>query len=308
VNKLTKNTLSGIEKQLQDIQNILAKDLCDLNSIAPIKKSENWERKLGGGGKSISISGNNIEKAAVNFSSISGKNLPKSSVALKSTAKNSTRFHAIGVSVISHPQNPFSPTGHMNIRIFIEINSKNEIVNWWTGGGFDLTPFYPMLKEAKAWHQNAKQMLDQYNKSYHSKFAKMCDEYFILPHRQEHRGIGGIFFDQLQHKELQDSIDLLTDIALCFTNSYKSIVNNTKQKQHSKGDKDYQLYRRGRYVEFNLLFDRGTKFGIESNGRADSILASLPPEVRWPSIKTAGIKKREKKLLHFFHKRWKEYL
>lgn len=307
MNKLDKPTLKLLEKKFLNIQKNIEENLFNLNSKDRISIKENWKRKEGGGGKSISISGDVIEKAAANFSTISGNNLPTSSSGSnnKSTIKKS-KFHAIGVSVISHPSNPFSPTSHMNVRIFMELGKNNIIKNWWVGGGYDLTPFFESNKDAFFWHQAAKNTLDSYNKKYYKKFAQTCDEYFFLPHRKEQRGIGGIFFDQFQHKDIESSINLLNDVAESYIEAYKKIVERSKNKRFSKLDKDFQLYRRGRYVEFNLLFDRGTKFGIESNGRTESILASLPPKVEWPHPKSKHIIKREKKLLQFINKKWNE--
>ena len=309
MNKLDKATLNFLERELVDIQKNIEKKLANLNNKSPSKISETWKRKEGGGGKSISISGDVIEKAAVNFSSIYGRKLPASSIgSINSNIHQSSGFHALGVSVISHPTNPFCPTSHMNIRIFIELSKNKSIKNWWIGGGFDLTPFFESTNDAYFWHQAAKRTLDRFNKNYYKRFAKACDEYFYLPHRDEKRGIGGIFFDQLQHKDIQSSMKLLKEIAKCYIDTYKTIIGKRKTKKFNALDRDFQLYRRGRYVEFNLLFDRGTKFGIESNGRTDSILASMPPTVNWPYRLSKGIINREKKLLKFINKKWKQHL
>ena len=308
MNKLDITNLKALENKFRNIQKNIAKSLFKLNRKHPNTISKNWKRKEGGGGKSISISGDVIEKAAVNFSSISGTNLPGSSISSKIQIKNLSRFHAVGVSVISHPSNPFCPTSHMNVRIFFVLGKNNKIKDWWIGGGFDLTPYFSTNKENAFWHNQAKAMLEKFNKNYYKKFAKECDEYFYLPHRNEKRGIGGVFFDQLQHGDIENSLKLIQEVANCFIGSYLDIVNNTKNKSFSIADKDFQLYRRGRYVEFNLLFDRGTKFGIESNGRADSILASLPPTVTWPNKLSPALKAKEKKLLKFLGKNWDEHI
>ena len=194
----------------------------------------------------------------------------------------------------------------MNIRIFFEIGKNSIINNWWIGGGFDLTPYAISKKDALLWHNEAKLALDEFNKTYYKKFAKNCDEYFVLPHRKENRGIGGIFFDQLQHKDIETSLCLLEKTAESYINTYEKIILAHRNTTYTKDDKDFQLYRRGRYVEFNLLFDRGTKFGIESNGRAESILASLPPLVSWPSSKNKIIKKKNRSLIAHFNKCWRE--
>jgi coproporphyrinogen III oxidase len=306
VNKLNKNNLALIESRFKSVQKKIDKKLNSLNKKSFQRKAENWNRKQGGGGKSISITGDVLEKAAANFSSISGRKLPASSLASNLKLNSSSRFHAVGVSVISHPLNPYCPTSHMNIRIFLEIGKNSTINNWWIGGGFDLTPYVISNQDASLWHNAAKLTLDEFSKTYYKKFAKNCDEYFVLPHRNENRGIGGIFFDQLQHKDVESSIFLLEKIAESYINTYEKIILCHRNTKFSQDDKDFQLYRRGRYVEFNLLFDRGTKFGIESNGRAESILASLPPLVSWPYSNSKITQKKNKSLVSFFNKKWKE--
>jgi len=308
VNKLNKNNLAEIESRLKSVQKNIDKKLNSLNKKDSKRVAETWNRKQGGGGLSITINGDVIEKAAVNYSSISGNKLPAASLAKNLKSKQSSKFHAVGVSVISHPNNPFCPTSHMNIRIFLEIKRDGTIINWWIGGGFDLTPFIPSKKDAAFWHQQAKETLDRFNKSYYRRFAKNCDEYFFLPHRNENRGIGGIFFDQLQHKDIDASLHLLEETSESYINAYEKIILEYRNSKFSKDEKDFQLYRRGRYVEFNLLFDRGTKFGIESNGRAESILASLPPSVSWPPLKSSRLKTKEKNLIKFINKSWSERL
>tara|TARA_B100000530_G_scaffold115436_1_gene71984 strand:- start:512 stop:1441 length:930 start_codon:yes stop_codon:yes gene_type:complete len=306
VNKLTKNNLALIELRLRSVQRRIDKKLNSLNIKASQRKAEIWNRKQGGGGKSISINGDVIEKAAINFSSISGNKLPASSLATELKSNGSLKFRAIGVSVISHPFNPYCPTSHMNIRIFLELGKNSIIKNWWIGGGFDLTPFIISIEDASLWHNEAKLTLDEFNKTYYRKFAKNCDEYFVLPHRNENRGIGGIFFDQLKHKDIESSLSLLEKTAESYIDTYEKIILSHRNTRFSKDDKDFQLYRRGRYVEFNLLFDRGTKFGIESNGRTESILASLPPLVSWPYLSSKDIKRKNKSLISHFNKTWKE--
>ncbi len=306
MNKLTKNNLALIELRFRSVQRSIDKKLNSLNIKASQRKAEIWNRKQGGGGKSISINGDVIEKAAINFSSISGNKLPASSLATKLKSNGSLKFRAIGVSVISHPFNPYCPTSHMNIRIFLELGKNSMIKNWWIGGGFDLTPYIVSNEDASLWHNEAKLTLDEFNKTYYRKFAKNCDEYFVLPHRNENRGIGGIFFDQLKHKDIETSLSLLEKTAESYIDTYEKIILSHRKTRFSKDDKDFQLYRRGRYVEFNLLFDRGTKSGIESNGRTESILASLPPLVSWPYLSSKDIKGKNKSLISHFNKTWKE--
>ena len=308
MNKLNKDNLALIESRFKSVQKNIDKKLNSLNKKNSKRVAETWDRKQGGGGLSISINGDVIEKAAVNYSSISGNKLPAASLANNLKLKQSSKFHAVGVSVISHPNNPFCPTSHMNIRIFLEAGRNGAINNWWIGGGFDLTPFIPSKQDAAFWHQQAKDTLDRFNKSYYKKFAKNCDEYFFLPHRNENRGIGGIFFDQLQHKDIDTSLYLLEKTSESYINAYEKIILDHRNNKFSNDEKDFQLYRRGRYVEFNLLFDRGTKFGIESNGRAESILASLPPFVSWLPLKSSRLKNKDKNLIKFINKSWSERL
>lgn len=307
VNKLTKQELKKLESVFTKIQRNVESGINKLFITPPIRVAKVWKRDEGGGGKSISITGDTIEKAAINYSSISGNKLPDSSIANKIKTK-SKKFHAMGVSVIAHPMNPFCATSHMNVRIFLELEKDNSIQNWWVGGGFDLTPFFPTSKESRSWHSSAKICLNNFNSNYYKKFAKDCDNYFYLPHRNEKRGIGGIFFDQLQHKNISDSLIFLDEIANCYIETYAKLVSAKKEHKFTADDREFQLYRRGRYVEFNLLFDRGTKFGIESSGRTDSILSSMPPAVNWPFRLSKGIIKREKKLLKFLNKKWNEHL
>ena len=307
MNKLTKKELENLESTFTRIQKNIENGIKKLNITPAIRVAKVWKRDQGGGGKSISITGDTIEKAAVNYSSISGKKLPDSSIAVK-IKSTSNKFHAMGVSAIAHPMNPFCPTSHMNVRIFLELGKNNNIENWWIGGGFDLTPFFPTKEESSMWHLKAKTCLDNFDNKFYKKFAKNCDDYFYLPHRKEKRGIGGIFFDQLQHKNITESLALLEEVSKCYIETYVKLVNINKKHKFTAEDREFQLYRRGRYVEFNLLFDRGTKFGIESNGRTDSILASMPPAVNWPFRLSANINKKEKKLLKFIDKKWNEHL
>ena len=308
MNRLNPDNLNAIEFCFEGIQKNIPDKLKVVNNSQCNLVVDKWKREQGGGGKSISLEGKIIEKAAVNFSSISGKKLPSSSIASSTKINTSSGFHAVGVSVISHPHNPFCPTSHMNVRIFLEVGKNKVIKNWWIGGGFDLTPYHPSTIDASTWHNAAKDTCDKFSKTFHKKFASQCDNYFYLPHRKEKRGIGGIFFDQLQHKSIEHSLDLLEEISKTYIDTYQAIINNHKKDKFSQDDRDFQLYRRGRYVEFNLLFDRGTKFGIESNGRTESILASLPPSVNWPFKLSPSIKAQEKRLLRFLNNNWDQHI
>ena len=297
---------SDLNKQIvslfQDHQSKISSDFAAINKTVEENISE-WSRQNGGGGKTIILSGDKIEKAAINFSIIHDNTIPSSSQAKAFNLKKGDEFIASGLSVISHPSNPKAPTSHMNGRIFIIHNNK-EIKKWWIGGGFDLTPYVPYKIDAELWHKGARNFLNKFNKTYYSKFAKNCDEYFYLPHRDEKRGIGGIFFDNFKHKNITSSLSLLANMFETYLTSYKKIIIRRLNSKFSTDEKEFQLYRRGRYVEFNLLFDRGTKFGIESGGRTDSILASLPQNVAWPAKLTSKQISMNKKLNDFLSNDW----
>jgi coproporphyrinogen III oxidase len=213
-------------------------------------------------------------------------------------------YQAMGVSVISHPKNPYVPSSHMNIRLFCILGKNGEIKDWWSGGGYDLTPFFPYKTDCIQWHKDAKDCLDQFNKSLYNKFAKNCNEYFYIPHRKERRGIGGIFFDNFSKLSLDKTLSLLSCTANQYKNSYNSIASKRDSKKYTTAQKDFQLFRRGRYAEFNLTYDRGTAFGLQSNGRIESILASLPSDVKWSYKKDKDYLKMEKRLLSFINKDW----
>tara|TARA_B100000614_G_scaffold205531_1_gene187473 strand:- start:109 stop:975 length:867 start_codon:yes stop_codon:yes gene_type:complete len=250
-----------------------------------------WKYKEKGGGHSVELSsGKIIEKGAVNFSGISGKIIPGSALSKKiSSTKRS--FSATGVSIVIHPENPFVPCSHLNIRYF-ELGDKS----WWVGGGFDLTPYFPFPEDIKFWHDNAKKITDTLDRKLYKKFKKDCDEYFYLKHRREKRGVGGIFFDNLNELSKEEYFTYLSKVMNTYLESYTEIIKNRHKLRYDKKQKDFQLFRRGRYVEFNLLYDRGTVFGLQSGGRAESILMSLPPNVRWSSNKDQVFKKYEVEL------------
>ncbi|MEC7833037.1 MAG: oxygen-dependent coproporphyrinogen oxidase [Pseudomonadota bacterium] len=292
--------LIKIENNFKDIQK---KIINEFSKFSPKIKltTTNWKYKTGGGGKSCKISDNKIfEQGAINFSSIKGKTLPASALGHK-FQKNISGYNAIGVSVVIHPHNPFVPCSHLNVRYF-SLKKKNGTNIWWFGGGYDLTPYFPYKNDNDLWHNNTKRMCDKYDKSYYKKFKQACDKYFFLQHRNEKRGIGGIFFDGLNKKDKDYYLNFINDTADTFLSSYSKIVKERSSKKFTECQKDFQLYRRGRYVEFNLVYDRGTLFGLQSGGRIDSILMSLPPKVSWNIKKTTKIKKFEKNLLDFIKK------
>ena len=266
---------------------------------------DKWKRPEGGGGKTFTIqNGAFFDNCAVNFSSIKGKKLPQAALGNSLVKSSNNGYQAMGVSVISHPKNPYVPSSHMNIRLFCILGKNGEIKDWWSGGGYDLTPFFPYKTDCIKWHKDAKDCLDQFNKSLYNKFAKNCNEYFYIPHRKERRGIGGIFFDNFSKLSLDKTLSLLSCTANQYKNSYNSIARKRDSNKYTTAQKDFQLFRRGRYAEFNLTYDRGTAFGLQSNGRIESILASLPSDVKWSYKKDKDYLKMEKRLLSFINKDW----
>ncbi|AEE87373.1 hypothetical protein FTDG_00527 [Francisella tularensis subsp. novicida GA99-3548] len=244
------------------------------------QKPDTPDQKLKGYGNSMIIEGGEIfEKGVVAFSRVHGSELPPSATAKRQELAGKS-FIATGLSLVIHPRNPFVPTSHANFRIFIAgADTDNPI--WWFGGGFDLTPYYPFEEDAIHWHQTAKNICDKHDRTYYPKFKKWCDEYFYLKHRDECRGVGGLFFDDLNDKSFDECFNFVTDCANSYLDAYIPIVAQRKNTEYSQKHKDFQLYRRGRYVEFNLVFDRGTIFGLQSGGRTESILSSMPPMATW---------------------------
>ena len=239
-----------------------------------------WERAEGGGGRSrILENGQVFEQAGVNFSYVRGISLPASATARRPELAN-RQFHAMGVSLVIHPRNPFVPTSHANVR-FLIAESANEPAIWWFGGGFDLTPFYPFEEDVVHWHSTAREACEPFGMKVYPTYKKWCDEYFYLPHRQETRGVGGLFFDDLNEWDFELCFAFMQSVGNHYTEAYLPIVQQRKDTPYTEAQRDFQLYRRGRYVEFNLVYDRGTLFGLQSNGRTESILMSMPPLARW---------------------------
>tara|TARA_B100000287_G_C20512018_1_gene733438 strand:+ start:55 stop:960 length:906 start_codon:yes stop_codon:yes gene_type:complete len=295
-----------LEKHFKDIQSTIYNNFKELETSkkANISK-DSWKRPEGGQGKTIVMAdGNFFDNCAINYSSIRGKDLPEAALANSLNKDTKFGYQAMGVSVISHPKNPHVPSSHMNVRFFGILDKTGNIKDWWIGGGYDLTPFIPYQQDILDWHQTAKQNLDNWNNSFYKVFSDNCNNYFNIPHRNERRGVGGIFFDNISEFNVEDSINFLKSVALCYLESYLKIVNTRKVQKFSKVEKDFQLLRRGRYAEFNLIYDRGTAFGLQSNGRIESILASLPSSVKWSYKKNKEYKSLEKKLLKVINRDW----
>lgn len=244
-------------------------------------QKDHWSYEKGGGGGITYFleDGDFIEQSGVNFSHIKGAHLPTYANPKYKKLENCL-FEVAGLSSITHPKNPFAPTSHLNVRCFIA-TLDDEIQYWWFGGGFDLTPYYGFEEDCKLWHLAAKSACDSLDNACYYLFKKACDEYFYLPHRKEARGIGGIFYDDLNNFPFQQCFSFSQKVCWAYLDSFKTILNKRLSTPYHKKQRDFQCYRRGRYVEFNLLHDRGTHFGLAAKGRTESILLSLPPRVRW---------------------------
>ena len=241
---------------------------------------DSWNRPEGGGGNSCLLEDSHIfERAGVGFSHVLGNKLPPAATIAHPEAAGRS-WEAMGVSLVLHPRNPYVPTVHMNIRFFVA-QKENEQPIWWFGGGMDLTPYYGFEEDCAHFHRTNKTALDTFNASYYPAFKKHCDEYFYLKHRKEPRGIGGIFFDDFNELGFEQSFALQRAVGDSFLQAYLPILQRRKDTPYGEKERDFQAYRRGRYVEFNLVFDRGTLFGLQSNGRTESILMSMPPVVKW---------------------------
>ena len=242
--------------------------------------TDSWERPEGGGGISRVIEeGKVFERGGVNFSHVMGNNLPPSAAASRPELAG-RKWEAMGVSLVLHPRNPYAPTVHMNVRFFTTY-AKDAPAVWWFGGGMDLTPYYGFIKDAQHFHQTCKNAVSPFGDALYPRFKKWCDEYFYLKHRKEARGVGGIFFDDFNDFDFETSFAMTRNVGDAFIPAYQAILEKRKDIAYGEVERDFQAYRRGRYVEFNLVFDRGTLFGLQSGGRTESILMSMPPIVKW---------------------------
>ena len=270
---------SEVHSDFLDIQEKIIAELKKFDPLV-IENSDEWQRKEGGGGKTCAFDqGSFLEKGGINFSDVTGENLPPTALNNRPELTGAS-FRAMGISIVFHPNNPHVPTSHANVRFF-NAKTQNEKNIWWFGGGFDLTPYYPILEDVIFWHQQAKELCDTFEDGLYSEFKKNCDEYFYLSHRDETRGVGGIFFDDLILNDFSTSLDFCKKVMQTFTKSYFNIFMKRKELSFGENEKKFQNYRRGRYVEFNLVHDRGTHFGLQSGGRTESILMSMPPTANW---------------------------
>lgn len=293
-------SIDNVKKYLLSLQQTISQAL---ESLEPEETfiTDSWQYPAGGGGVSRVLEGGKVfEKAGVNFSHVMGKNLPATASALRPELAGRS-FQALGVSLVIHPCNPYVPTSHMNVRLFVAEKSGEEPV-WWFGGGYDLTPYYADEDDCRHWHQVAKQACDNFGDDIYPECKRWCDEYFYLKHRGEARGIGGLFFDDLNRWDFATCFAFMQSVGDSYLLAYLPIVEKQKAKTYGKRQRDFQTYRRGRYVEYNLVYDRGTLFGLQSNGRTESILMSLPPVVTWcydwqPDVDSAEAELTEKYLL-----------
>lgn len=271
--------IKAIQRYLYKLQNNITEALCDLDGSIELQEDE-WQRKEGGGGRSrVMHHGNIFEQAGINFSHVFGEELPASATIHRPELVG-RRFQALGISLVIHPWNPHVPTTHMNVRFFVAEKAGVESV-WWFGGGLDLSPYYGYEVDARHWHHTAKNACVAFGEGVYPRYKKNCDNYFYLKHRQESRGVGGLFFDDLNAWGFEKCFAFLRSVGDAFLPAYIPIVVCRKAIKYGEQQRQFQLYRRGRYVEFNLLYDRGTLFGLQSGGRTESILMSLPPLVRW---------------------------
>jgi coproporphyrinogen III oxidase len=287
--------VSAVREYLLTLQDSICAALEAEDSAARFS-TDKWARAEGGGGRTrILTEGAVFEKAGVAFSHVHGTKLPPSATAHR-PALAGKPWEALGVSLVLHPRNPYVPTAHANVRFFCAhhdttpsaigdrlsaITPAEPVSVWWFGGGFDLTPYYGFEEDAVHWHRTGRDAVARFGDALHPRFKRACDEYFFLKHRNEPRGIGGLFFDDFNELGFEKSFALLRAVGDAFVPAYRPIVARRKPTPHGDRERRFQLYRRGRYVEFNLVWDRGTLFGLQSGGRTESILMSLPPLVRW---------------------------
>jgi coproporphyrinogen III oxidase len=269
---------SAVKAYLLDLQSRIVQALEAVDGLPFLQDA--WERPEGGGGLSRLIEeGHVLERGGVNFSHVMGAKLPPSAAAARPDLGGQP-WEAMGVSLVLHPRNPHAPTVHMNVRFFTTTSADGAPV-WWFGGGMDLTPYYGKTEDVRHFHQACKDALEPFGAGLHPRFKQWCDDYFYLKHRAEARGVGGIFFDDFSELGFEQSFAMLRSVGDAFVPAYLPLLEKNKDLPYGERERDFQAYRRGRYVEFNLVFDRGTLFGLQSGGRTEAILMSMPPVVKW---------------------------
>ena len=272
-------SIGEVGEYLRSLQQRIVHALEDVDGKEKFR-SDDWGRDGGGGGRSrVLADGAVFEQAGVGFSHVFGEEMPPTATKMRPELAGRV-FQAMGVSLVLHPKNPYVPTTHANFRFFCAEADDGEPI-WWFGGGFDLTPYYPIHEDVLHWHRTARDACSEFGDEVYDKYKKWCDEYFFLKHRNETRGVGGLFFDDLNNWKFERCFEFTRAVGDQFLPAYLPIVNARKNHPYGERQREFQLYRRGRYVEFNLIYDRGTLFGLQSGGRTESILMSLPPRVRW---------------------------
>ena len=272
-------SIGEVGEYLRSLQQRIAHALEDADGKETFR-SDGWEREAGGGGRSrVLANGAVFERAGIGFSHVFGNEMPASATTTRPELAGQG-FQAMGVSLVLHPKNPYVPTTHANFRFFCSETDDGDTI-WWFGGGFDLTPYYPFHEDVLHWHRTARDTCSEFGEDIYDKYKKWCDEYFFLKHRNETRGVGGLFFDDLNDWKFERCFEFIRAVGDQFLPAYLPIVEARKDHPYGERQREFQLYRRGRYVEFNLIYDRGTLFGLQSGGRTESILMSLPPRVRW---------------------------
>jgi coproporphyrinogen III oxidase len=298
---MSSSTIDAVSAYLTDLQDRLCAAFESSDGSKQFRE-DSWDRPEGGGGRTRVLEGGGVfEKGGVNFSHVHGDSLPPAASARRPELAGRS-FQALGVSVVMHPVNPYVPTSHANVRFFQAEKAGEEPI-WWFGGGFDLTPYYPFDEDCKHWHQVAHDLSAPFGESVYSDYKRWCDEYFYLRHRNETRGIGGLFFDDLNEWGFEKSFAYMQAVGNGYLEAYRPIVDKRKRTAFGQREVDFQRYRRGRYVEFNLVYDRGTLFGLQSGGRTESILMSLPAVAHWRYDYQPGVASAEGRLAEYLKPR-----
>lgn len=276
---MSKPDVAQVKAFLLQLQDEICRSLEQADGVGRFVEDA-WAREGGGGGRTrVMRHGDMIEQGGVNFSHVYGDAMPASATAHRPELAG-RKFEAMGVSLVIHPHNPYVPTSHANVRFFIAEKEGEEPI-WWFGGGFDLTPFYPFAEDVQHWHRVSRDLCQTFGEDIYPEFKSWCDRYFFLKHRNETRGVGGLFFDDLNRWPFADCFAFMQAVGRGYLDAYLPIIERRKAQPYGEREREFQLYRRGRYVEFNLVYDRGTLFGLQTGGRTESILMSMPPLARW---------------------------
>lgn len=276
---MSKPDVAQVKAFLLQLQDEICRSLEQADGVGRFVEDA-WAREGGGGGRTrVMRHGDMIEQGGVNFSHVYGDAMPASATAHRPELAG-RKFEAMGVSLVIHPHNPYVPASHANVRFFIAEKEGEEPI-WWFGGGFDLTPFYPFAEDVQHWHRVSRDLCQPFGEDIYPEFKSWCDRYFFLKHRNETRGVGGLFFDDLNRWPFADCFAFMQAVGRGYLDAYLPIIERRKAQPYGEREREFQLYRRGRYVEFNLVYDRGTLFGLQTGGRTESILMSMPPLARW---------------------------